>query len=207
MKFTLIHGLFVFGRGRKSIDKVEEYILYHYPDAVIDKDEADYGWKGVLGARHIEKNTDVIDRIAETLKDTDVVFAHSNGARFCMKALQKIDNPKIKLVFFSPALDADWEFSEVFERCTVFCTKGDFPLRLAKLIPCSEMGDMGRVGAETDQSRVGNVYCHPDIKNHSQWFKKNKIQDYFEASRALNDLTLESYKRLGEANKLNRIIT
>ena len=39
-----------------------------------------------------------IERIANTLKDADLVICHSNGANYCMKALRKICNKDIKMM-------------------------------------------------------------------------------------------------------------
>jgi len=170
MKIVLIHGFNVRDKGRGSIDKLKPYLKKTFPDALIDNDSADYGWDFLLKANYFYWVGDTIDRIANALKDADLVICHSNGANYCQKALNKICNKKIKVAYLSPALNRHHKFNESFDKCLVMHTNDDKTVSLAKYIPFSSWGDMGKIGALTDDYRVKNIDHTTKILHHSDWF-------------------------------------
>lgn len=200
MKIVLIHGFNVSDKGKGTVDKLEPLLREQYPDCTIDKDSADYGWIGLFIANWLYVFTNIIKRIAEALKDADMVITHSNGAHFCMKALKRIHNPNLKIVHYSPALNSKWKFNQAFDRCLIFHTRHDKPVKWAKYVPFSDWGDMGRNGAESDDWRVGNADTSDVIKTHSGYFKKDKIDKIFEIQTELLGLSNEDFHFLGRTD-------
>ena len=187
MKIVLLHGFNVRDKGVGSIDKLKPYLQKSFPYDNIDTDTADYGWKLLLWVNYFYWFGNAINRIANALKDTDLVICHSNGANYCMKALAKICNKKIKVVFLSPALNRKHSFNESFKKCLVMHTIDDRTVSLAKYMPFSSWGDMGKVGAKTDDYRVKNMTHDGIIKHHSDWFLDENIQ------RVVN--TIEAFQK------------
>jgi len=151
---------------------------------VIDKDDADYGGIKIIIynffiANYFYRFTNIIPRIARALEDADMVFTHSNGAHFCMKALKLIKNHKIKIVHYSPALNAKWKFNERFCSCFVFHTDFDKTVNFARWIPFSSWGNMGNVGSKAHDMRVYNIDSSNYIKSHSAWFYRWNISKVF----------------------------
>jgi hypothetical protein len=179
MKIVLIHGFNVKDKGKGTIDRLEKHLKKEFPLATIDKDSGDYGWIGLFVANWLYSFTNIIPRIAIALNDADIVITHSNGSHFCMKALRMIRNSDIKIVHFSPALNSRWKFKERFRSCVVFHTYFDKTVNWAKWVPFSSWGNMGKVGALTDDMRVKNVNSDKSIKNHSGWFLEHKIKKVY----------------------------
>ena len=196
MKIVLIHGFNVRDKGKGSVDRLEPFLLDAFPGCTIDKDSADYGWVGLFIANWFWRFTKIIDRIAEALKDADIVITHSNGAHFCMRALAKIHNPKIKIVHYSPALNKKWKFKQAFERCLVFHTRKDWIVNISKVIPFSAWGNMGKQGATTKDARVANIDCSEAIESHSGWSDDENISKIFEiTNEIINYSRFEFWKR------------
>ena len=170
MKIVELHGFNVKDKGVGSIGRLRKPLLKAFPDAQYDADNADYGRDLLLRANYLYWIGDTIDRITNTLKDADLVICHSNGANYCMKALRKYCNKDIKIVFMSPALNRSHAFNESFKECLVMHSEDDRVVSLAKYIPFSSWGDMGKVGAYTDDYRVKNMSHKGIIKHHSDWF-------------------------------------
>ena len=179
MKIVLIHGFNVKDKGKGTIDKLEPFLKKEFPFANIDKDSSDYGWIGLFIANWLYGFTNIIPRIAAVLNEADVVITHSNGAHFCMKALRLIKNRDLKIIHFSPALNSRWKFKESFKSCHVFHTHYDKTVTWSKYVPFSSWGNMGNVGALTDDLRVNNINSDRTIKNHSGWFLDHKIEKVF----------------------------
>ena len=176
MKIVLIHGFNVRDGGKGSIDKLKPFLQDAFPVAEIDTDQADYGWHFLIRANFLSWMGSTIDRIANALKDADLVICHSNGANYCMKALLKICNKKIKVCMLSPALNRKYPFNESFNKCLVMHSQDDKTVSLAKYVPFSRWGDMGKVGAYTDDMRVKNMPHKDYILHHSDWFVKSCIE-------------------------------
>ena len=176
MKIVELHGFNVRDKGVGSIGKLKPYLMKAFPNCDYDSDSADYGWDFLLKANYFYWVGDTIDNIANTLKDAHIVICHSNGANYCMKALRKICNKDIKIVFLSPALNRKHKFNESFGECLVMHTLDDRTVSLAKYVPFSSWGDMGKVGAYTDDYRVKNLDHTGTIKHHSDWFIDEHIE-------------------------------
>ena len=176
MKIVLLHGFNVRDGGKGSIDKLEPFLKKEFPDAIIDKDSADYGRSLLLKTNYLYWVGNTIERIANTLKDADLVICHSNGANYCMKALRKICNKDIKIVFLSPALNAHHDFNESFNECLVMHSKSDRVVSLAKYIPFSSWGNQGKVGTTINDKRITNLDHTKIINHHSGWFSDKHIQ-------------------------------
>lgn len=171
MKIVLIHGFNVRDKGKGTIDKLEPLIRKEFPLAQIDKDSADYGWIGLFVANWLYPFTNIIQRLAVALKDADIVVTHSNGSHFCMRALKLIKNKDILIIHISPALNSNWKFKEIFKSCYVYHTEYDKAVNWARFVPFSGWGNMGNVGALSDDIRLHNKHLKVRITDHSNWFK------------------------------------
>ena len=176
IKIVELHGFNVRDKGVGSIGKLRPYLLEIFPNAIYDADSADYGWDFLLKANYLYWTGNTIDRIANALKDADLVICHSNGANYCMKALSRIHNPKLKIVFLSPALNRDYKFNETFQKCLVMYSQDDKTVYWAKWVPLSRWGDMGKVGPTWPDFRLLKRNLSKEIMHHSDWFIKKHIQ-------------------------------
>jgi len=191
IKFILIHGLFDSSSGQNNVEKLIPVIKKYYPNAIIDKDECDYGWLGAFKASWFYWATDIIQRITKALKFTGVrtvVIGHSNGCNFTMKALSKLQNHSIEIFMLSPALNAKYKFKEDFKSCHVLYTSTDKAVWFARFIVWSRMGAMGRYGPKSNDCRVTKEDHNDDgIINHSDYFKpKNHEMVFAEIRKKLN---------------------
>lgn len=177
MKIVLIHGFNVKDNGAGSVDKLKPYLQARFPKAFIDTDSADYGWHFLLKVHFFYMFGKTIKRIAEALKDADVVITHSNGANYCMKALKRINNMDLKIIHLSPALDKGYRFNwRKFDVAHIFHTLKDKTVRISKYIPFSPWGNMGQVGAKSRLVSVLNHDWTKHINGHSDWFKDQHIE-------------------------------
>ena len=156
LKIVLIHGLNVWDGGKGSIDLLKPLLYGLEPGTVVDATSADYGWQELFRVSYFWWVGDTIPKIARALEDADIVITHSNGANYCMKALRLINNPKLKIIHLSPALNKNYKFKEVFQSCDILYSRSDRIVWLAALIPFSRLGKMGNVGATTRDMRVRN---------------------------------------------------
>ena len=170
MKIVELHGFNVKDKGKGSIGLLREPLLKEFPEAQYDADGADYGRTLLIKTNYLYWIGNTIDRITNALKDADLIICHSNGANYCMKALRRYCNKKAKIVFMSPALNKHHAFNESFDKCLVMHTKDDRIVSLAKYLPFSSWGIMGKVGATTTDPRVSNIDHTGTIKKHSDWF-------------------------------------
>lgn len=75
----------------------------------------------------------------------DVVIGHSNGARVAWEL--SYYSPLVrKMVWLNPALDADIVPAKSVKKCLVVHSRRDTAVRVAKWLPGSIWGAMGRVG-------------------------------------------------------------
>lgn len=178
LKIVIGHGFLVRDKGKGSVDKLEGYIRKEFPNAIIDKDSADYGFTGLLIANYLWRLpfVKIIPRIATALQDTDVVIGHSNFANFCMQALKRIDNKEIGVFFCSGALNRRWKFKQDFKYLHNMHSRNDRIVRASRWLPFSPWGSAGNKGFKTIDKRVYNSDCTDWINDHSDYFLDENIK-------------------------------
>jgi len=114
-------------------------------------------WK----TRHTSRR--VAKQWSNFVKPTDVLIGHSNGARVAWEMTYYTGDKVTRVFFINAALDHDLVPGPSVARCFIFYNGADKATRLARLIPLSDWGDMGRVGYRADNGGWG-----PDqrMENH-----------------------------------------
>ena len=174
MRVVLVHGFNVHDYGARSVDMLAPGLFEC--GYVVDKDEADYGWFGLLGVRFRKANA--IERIACAIRKADAVITHSNGANFAHKAIELTEqNNEFKrgqrplyVVHVSPALNRDAELPKSVTRCLVLHNKKDMAVQVARFLLFHPWGDMGAHGPTSPDPRYDSEDCSDFIKGHSAWF-------------------------------------
>ena len=166
MKIVLVHGFNVRDGGASTVDKLTPYL--EQQGHQIDKDDADYGFFSLWMVRF--RKHKAILRIAEALKEADVVIAHSNGANYVLKALKFVHPPK-QVIFLSPAANRRSKVPVSATKVDVFHTRTDFWVFLSGFLPFKHpWGWMGLKGTKGNDPRITNHDYTDIVKSHSDWF-------------------------------------
>jgi hypothetical protein len=96
----LLHGFNVSDGGSGSVDKLAPFFTVNGVPVV----DHNYGWVGLLGLRR--RNQRTVQRILPTIKQGDVLLAHSNG---CLIAWELVEAgaPLAAVICVQPALRKD----------------------------------------------------------------------------------------------------
>lgn len=179
IKVVFVHGFNVRDKGRKTIDALLPYFRKMYPNAFLDKDNADYGWHGLIKVRFHHKPA--VKRIAKAISNADIVVTHSNGANYTHQALELlkskgISTDKLHIIHFSPALNRKQKLEKLsFKRLDLFASEGDKIVWLAKLLFLHPWGNAGQKGFITTDERY---HQHQYYKTgHSAWLKEGTLRD------------------------------
>jgi hypothetical protein len=175
MKIVLVHGFNVRDAGKNSIDKLAPYL--EAAGHEVETDAADYGHYSLFMVR-FRKHKAVL-RIANALKDADVVVGHSNGANYVRKALKllKRRNQRYLEIRISPALNRRAGTSPNVINCWVMHTKSDWAVRIASWIPFGHpWGRQGSHGYKGKDPLMENIDRTDIIKGHSDWFKPEYVE-------------------------------
>ena len=185
MRIVLVHGFNVRDFGKRSVDRLAPW--FENWGFVVDTDEADYGWFGLLSVRLFKQPA--IDRITNALRGADIVVTHSNGAYFTNEALKQLDEPhRVRVFHLSPALNRRTKLPPAVKRCVVFCSRRDWAVKLAALVPFSKWGSMGAYGPISTDQRYACQDWTDSVEGHSDWFTdENRYYVAAEIERLIHD--------------------
>ena len=179
IKHVFINGMNDPTHGQNNINRLIPFLKKYRPNDFYDTDSATYGRIGLFVSNYLWRFTwvvKIIPRIASALVDADYCYLHSNGANFCMQALKRICNPKLKIIMLSGALDIDYKFKQEFKTLDCYHSRNDDTVKKARLLPWSDWGSGGAYGFNSSDPRVNNIDYTKLIDGHSDWFKDGNIQ-------------------------------
>jgi hypothetical protein len=167
-RVVLVHGFNVRDKGKRSIDTLAPHL--ERLGWQVDKDEADYGWIGLLGVRLFKRK--IVKRLVKALWDADLIITHSNGANFATAALNKMHSwDEYFVAHISPALNTTTPCPNSVFSMLVLHTKNDWAVRLASLLPFHPWGSMGAYGyLGKRDGRVTSEDYTGIVEGHSDWF-------------------------------------
>jgi len=173
-RIVLVHGFNVRDGGAQTVDRLAPFL--EAAGYTVDKDEADYGWFGLLAVR-IRKYY-AVRRIVNALHDADVIISHSNGSNYEHKALALLEHRKkaYQIIRLSPALNSSTGVTVNVATAAVFHTHTDWITWLSGLLWFHPWGRQGQKGYTGDDRRIVNYDYTDLILNHSDWFKDGNIE-------------------------------
>jgi hypothetical protein len=176
MRVVLVHGFNVRDKGARTVDRLVPFLPKNWD---IDTDTADYGFFNLWMVRFARRKA--IRRIAKALKEADIVVAHSNGCNYVLKALELLTcERKIKVFFFSPAVNRSTRFPDRVKKAWVYFTKVDVWVFLSAFIPFHPWGWMGYLGPKPGDDRVIPKNHTDAVGSHSGWFSEDTVEIYAE---------------------------
>ena len=138
-KVYLIHGFNVKDEGATTTGTIADLLV----NKGFNVTQIHYGYFFRLRVRLCNKG--IAHTMAHLIEPGSTCIAHSNGASIAYLALQYGAQWK-NLTLINPALDNTLEFPEQLENIQVWYSPHDKWTGLAKYIPNSIWGNMGRVG-------------------------------------------------------------
>lgn len=183
-KAVAIHGFNVRDAGAQTVDTLAPFLAEN--GFFVDTDEADYGWHGLIKVRFFYKKA--VERIRAAISDADLIYCHSNGYNYLVKALKGLTRPSGKgkpvVVAISPAYDRKAPVPRNIKNLYVLHTTNDFWVKVAALLRFHPWGSMGAHGyCGPEDPRVTNME-ESDVPGHSAWFepmiRKFITEDNFE---------------------------
>lgn len=182
-KIISFHGFNISDQGKNSTDKLKPYI---------DITDVDYGWMWLFRVRAC--NRCIAASIINLIPEGSVAIAHSNGALIAVKAVEiyrerqeaqlvpegtiRENYPFRKLILINPALNSDYKFPKGLH-VDVYHTPTDQATLMAKYIPFSKWGALGRVGYTGDSPYVYNY-------NNTKLFGSVTHSDVFDSAEDLS---------------------
>ena len=147
MDLVLVHGFNVTDGGAATIDK----LIPHLTDFNVI--QFDYGWIGLLGVKLFGRR--IARKLAKATPSGAVGIGHSNG---CMELVRACEyGAKYKhLILINPALDNDISVPDHVDSVLVYHNVDDTTVSMARWMPFSYWGDMGRVGYTGNDLRFEN---------------------------------------------------
>ena len=181
----LIHGFNVRDNGTSSIDTLKND-LKNKGHKVID---VNYGFFQRLRVRLCNKSVarliaSIHNSYSSYTTEESVIIGHSNGCAIIHQACQlgaKFD----KAILINPALDSDLAIPRV-DSFKVFYSPTDKATMVAKYIPWSPWGNMGRVGYTGGDPRGSNV--NMDVKYGLELGHSGVFHDVRPRARLLKDI-------------------
>jgi len=110
----------------------------------------------------------------------DVLIGHSNGGRIAWEMSYNSEVVK-RIILLHPALDHYLVPHRSVEKFWVFYNQWDKATRMARFIPWSDWGDMGRVGYDHNDDGLWNDprYCGVDIgRGHTPFIDPVEADTY-----------------------------
>ena len=125
--------------------------------------EFNTGWRGLFMVRFGSAKR--ARRLARMIREGDLLIGHSDGCNLINLASWCLANgskPTPKFVaYINPALDRDAQLAPQIHRALVCYTHSDSVVKVAKLLPFHNWGDMGAHGyAEKDPSKTDSRYVN-----------------------------------------------
>jgi pimeloyl-ACP methyl ester carboxylesterase len=139
-RIVLLHGWKVRDFGRSTVGVLRE----PFEDLGHEVMMPSYGYTFTPTVTRL-RSRKAAKLLSVNLERGDVVVGHSNGARVAWE-LSFYAPCVTTMVWINPALDVDVVPARTVRRCLVLHNPGDFVTRIARLIPGSIWGSMGRVG-------------------------------------------------------------
>jgi len=150
----LCHGFNVSDSGRSTIGQLQPYFTARGYDTILFP----MGWMGLIQVR--SQNMKHAVRVAEAARNAVlygqevVAVGHSNGCCVLHLATTELQAPIGKLAYINPALDSDKAPGPLVTHCHVWYSPSDWPVKLARMLPSHDWGDMGAVGYTGGDARV-----------------------------------------------------
>lgn len=182
MNIIGFHGFNVSDRGKNTLDKLKPYL---------DIIDVDYGWMWLFRVKMCNKC--IAASVINLIPKDSVAVAHSNGALIAVRVIEiyrarqlalKVPESEIqknypfkKLILINPALDVDYDLPEGLH-VDVYYTPTDNATLMAKLLPFSAWGAMGRDGYTGDKPYVYNY-------NNTKMFGSVEHSDVFDSAEDL----------------------
>lgn len=159
MRAILVHGYNVRDGGAGTTDGLRPLL----EAAGYEVLEFDTGWRGLFMVRF--GNAKRARRLARMIREGDLLIGHSDGcnlinlASWCL-ANSSRPTPKF-VVYINPALDRDTQLAPQIHRALVCHTPSDDVVKMAKLLPFHNWGDMGACGySEKDPGKTDTRYVN-----------------------------------------------
>lgn len=149
----LVHGVNVTDGGAGSIDRLGPYLKA----AGWRVGQFDYGWRIVT---HAWGNPEFARRLASMAGPDDIIVGHSNGCVIGDRASWLPWFLPERMFYINPALDVHRAPGPGVKSLTVFHSWDDVATLLARFVPGSRWGSMGRDGYRGKDPRITNVELH-----------------------------------------------
>lgn len=123
------------------------------------------GWRGLFMVRF--GNEKRAQELALIMREGDLLVGHSDGCNLINMATWFLEEnymvpPSVVVAYVNPALDRDAELAPRVRAAAVYHTNSDWVVKLARILPFHNWGDMGAHGYEGDDARYKNV-CHGSL--------------------------------------------
>lgn len=174
MKVGSAYGINTKWGGKNTTDAACREFVRQTPGAEF-VDNINYGVVRLWQVRWFNK--EAIRIIADGIQDLDVLFTHSNGANYTMKALKLLkkegrENPNLTIVHCSPALNRKQPLHKYqFKKMVCFHSPADWTVRLSSILiwhPFGSAGAKGIIPKKLPEPRLANEYV--DGIGHSDWY-------------------------------------
>jgi len=169
MKYYSFHGFNISDGGANTIGRLHPYLPLT---------DINYGWTWRLRVRLC--NDCISSAIVNVVDNGSIAIAHSNGCLIASKAA-KLGAPFSKLILINPALDTDYEFPSGIP-VDVYYSPKDRATLLARFIPFSRWGAMGRYGYDGDNDNDNELVTN---FNSEELFGSVSHSDVFDSAQKL----------------------
>lgn len=131
-----------------------------------------------------------VRKIADEIQDLDVLFTHSNGANYTMKALKLLkkegrENPNLIIIHCSPAINRKQSLHKYkFKKMVCFYSPADWVVKLSSwlfLHPFGRAGAKGIIPRKKPEPRLVNEGV--EGVGHSDWYTELALPSLVERSR------------------------
>ena len=178
----LIHGFNIKDEGAATTGTIKKELERHGYNVI----EITYGFFHRMRVRFCNKGLAHV--IADLVEPDSTVIAHSNGAAISFIA-SELGAPWKNMTLVNPALDKNVKFPEQLENIQVWYAPHDKWTGLAKFIPNSIWGAMGRLGYQGDPDNRVIQYDQEKIlgrfqDEHSGMFQSDVARKYFVTEQA-----------------------
>ncbi len=174
---VLVHGFRVRDGGARTVDRLASGLFQR--GYQVDKDDADYGWHGLIRVRLFHYSA--VERIAAALVDADVIIDHSNGRNYSDQAIWLAAESQPEQRWHVISISGAWGNNEAIHPCIsrmdVLHTHNDRAVKVARWLRFNHpWGNIGAVGYRGADPRVHNHDYTYRVSGHSNWFEGNNIE-------------------------------
>lgn len=152
----LAHGFNVRDKGQGTIGRLLPFLTSHGIESIM----FDMGWMGLIQVRaqnrRHAKRLALAATNAKRQNRTVLAIGHSNGCCVIHLAASLYAAPIDHVIYINPALNADAEPSAQLKSIHVWHSPSDMAVKVAKLLPAHDWGDMGAIGYTGSDPRVTN---------------------------------------------------